>query len=299
MQHAGQHHLKSGLWLTDCKIRNIMSSDDLMTSDGIDRAKQVLDAQRGRPIVILGGSHSGYSAASMLIQLLPPETLAASGIVVLQRRQPPIFYPSAAEAVADGYTVRIGDICARTKRVNRLGGLRGDGREMWRRINGRPGVAVENRVVCHDLSEYRAAKLRSILEDAALVVTALGYRAATLPIFDSSGSRMSLQADHGGPAVDSDCRLLLEQGCPIPGVFGLGLGSGFRPTGMMGGEANFKGQANSLWLYQNDIGAMIHDGIRAIVDGREASTAKTPVGSAHQKNLSKLALPSDRKSSVA
>jgi hypothetical protein len=110
---------------------------------------------------------------------------------------------------------------------------------------------------------------------------------------------MSLQADHGGPAVDSDCRLLTEQGCPIPGVFGLGLGSGFRPTGMMGGEENFKGQANSLWLYQNDIGAMIHDKVRAIVDGRATSTVKTLAGSAHIKNLSKLVLPSDRKSSVA
>ena len=29
----------------------------------------------------------------------------------------------------------------------------------------------------------------------------------------------------------------------------------------MGGENNFTGQVNSLWLYQNDIGATIYRGI--------------------------------------
>lgn len=286
MQHPGPHHLKSGLWLADCKIRHSMSSDDLMTSDGLERAEQVLSAQPGRSIVILGGSHSGYSAASMLIQFLSPAALAANGIVLLQRRQPPIFYPTAEEALADGYTARSGDICAKTKRVNRLGGLRGDGREMWRRINGRPGATHEHRIVCHDLSECRSNKLRSILEEAALVVTALGYRAATLPIFDAAGDAMQLQANHGGPAVDDDCRLVLRQGRPIPGVFGLGLGSGFRPTGTMGGEPNFKGQANSLWLYQNDIGAMIYKGIKSIVGESAERSSKALAGRAHRGTLS-------------
>ena len=33
--------------------------------------------------------------------------------------------------------------------------------------------------------------------------------------------------------------------------------AGFVPWGKLGGEASFSGQANGLWLWQNDVGAMI------------------------------------------
>jgi hypothetical protein len=35
------------------------------------------------------------------------------------------------------------------------------------------------------------------------------------------------------------------------------LATGFVPKGRLGGEESFKGQANSLWLWQHDIGAMV------------------------------------------
>jgi hypothetical protein len=54
----------------------------------------------------------------------------------------------------------------------------------------------------------------------------------------------------------------------------------------MGGEPNFTGQANSLWLYQNGIGAMVHRGVFEVLDGlppppehsseSEASSASRP-----------------------
>jgi hypothetical protein len=39
----------------------------------------------------------------------------------------------------------------------------------------------------------------------------------------------------------------------------------------MGGEPNFTGQANSLWLYQNDIGATVFRGVQqSMLDRRPA-----------------------------
>ena len=61
--------------------------------------------------------------------------------------------------------------------------------------------------------------------------------------------------------MGGDCRLLLADGTSVPSIFGIGLGTGYRPNGRMGGEPNFDGQANSLWLYQNDIGGTIYRGI--------------------------------------
>jgi hypothetical protein len=62
-------------------------------------------------------------------------------------------------------------------------------------------------------------------------------------------------------AVGDDCRLVLADGSTLPNVYGIGLGTGFRPSLAMGCEPNFSGQANSLWLYQNDIGATVWRGI--------------------------------------
>jgi hypothetical protein len=39
------------------------------------------------------------------------------------------------------------------------------------------------------------------------------------------------------------------------------LAAGFVPYGKLGGEKSFRGQANGLWLWQNDVGAMIADAI--------------------------------------
>ena len=43
------------------------------------------------------------------------------------------------------------------------------------------------------------------------------------------------------------------------GLYGIGLAAGFVPWGALGGEKSFIGQANGLWLWQNDIGQMILD----------------------------------------
>ena len=256
--------LLPGLTLADCRVPNLMPSDRLLSRTGLEEADDIMATAGSRPIVILGGSHSGYSAAWALLQLPSARNLLAGQIVILQRRVPPVFYADHPTAQADSYFVRPGDICPRTGRVHRLGGLRGNGRDLWRQIAHRPGTTPEPRVVVGTLQKFDAPWLHDTLEQAALVVPAFGYRAATLPIFDARGRRLSLSADAGGASVDDQCRLMLADGTVLPNVFGIGLGSGFRPWGGMGGEPNFRGQANSLWLYQHDIGAVIYRAIHAL-----------------------------------
>jgi hypothetical protein len=111
------------------------------------------------------------------------------------------------------------------------------------------------------LQQFTAAQLHAMIEEAALVVPSFGYRSAMLPVFDADGERLALAADAGGTAVAQDGRLLLGDGSSLPNLFGIGLGTGYRLPASMGGEPNFNGQANSLWLYQNDIGAVIYRGI--------------------------------------
>ena len=176
-------------------------------------------------------------------------------------------------ALDDLYDVAPGDICPRTQRVNRMGGLRGFGREMWRQVAQRPRTTPEARVVSIDMRRLSTDELGTMIAEAALVVPSFGYRSAMLPVFDADGARLSLNADLGGVAVGEQSRLLLGDGTSVPNLFGIGLGTGYKLPPSMGGEPNFDGQANSLWLYHNDIGAIIYRAIHELMREPAAAVA--------------------------
>jgi hypothetical protein len=239
--------LKPGLALASCQMRHVMPSDRALSIAGLKEADQILAEAGQRPILILGGSHSAYSVAGAFLELPGAERLAKGQIVILQRREPRIFYPDRQAAFDDLYDVAPGDICPRTQRVNRMGGLRGFGREMWRQIALRPHTKPEPRVVSMDMQRLSAGELSTMIAEAALVVPCFGYRSAMLPVFDADGVRLTLNAELGGIAVGEHSRLLLSDGTSLRNLFGIGLGTGYKLPSSMGGEPNFDGQANSLW----------------------------------------------------
>ena len=85
-------------------------------------------------VAVLGGSHSGWAVAARLVA-------AGRRVTLVQRKAPPIYYPSAAEAVDDGYGFHpVRDVCPLSGRVHRFGGLRGPARHLAL-LSGRPGRA--------------------------------------------------------------------------------------------------------------------------------------------------------------
>jgi hypothetical protein len=263
--------LLPGVRLVDSDLDKIIPSDAILAPHGLKRAAKLLARARAPRVVVLGGSHSGYSVLWALTHKLPEIDFGAGDITLLSRRQPPIMYGSREDAAKDGYSITDRDICPRTQRVHRLGGLRGDGRETWRRLNGRPGTEPEKRVVQIALSpaHLSASALREMLDEAAVIVPAFGYRGITVPVFDAEGKRVRLAADHGGVGVDREARMILADGGSLPNIFGIGLGVDYRPWGHMGGEPSFDGQANGLWLYQNDIGAVVYQSVQKCLEEAE------------------------------
>ena len=151
-QLFGEVELAPGLQLAGCALRQAIPSCRLLTHAGLAEVDELLRNADGRRIVILGGSHSAYAVAWALLGLPGAQSLVDGQIAVVQRRPPRVFYPDRPTAEADGYAVAPGDICTRTGRVNRMGGLRGHGRDVWRRIARRPDVVAEPRVAIHPLT---------------------------------------------------------------------------------------------------------------------------------------------------
>ncbi len=248
----------------------IMASHRILSRGGIEEVRRRLEGiDRAPRVVILGGAHSAFSAAWMLLERIPGVHFGSQGVQILYRSAPRITYPSRAEAQADAYSFSEADVCQATGRVHRLGGVQGDGREVWRRMHGKDGGRPDRRAVAGPLSDLSRAEIHRLLDDADLIVPALGYRMATLPVFSASGRLVPLAST--GPAVGPDSSLLCEDGSAVPGLFGLGLGSGFVPWGDLAGEESFAGQQNSLWLYQHGLGEMIYHGTRQCAARRGAT----------------------------
>jgi hypothetical protein len=239
--------------------RKLLPSEALLVRGGAEHAARHLSGKREPRVVIIGGAHSAFSSAWLMLNHLGIG-FGSGGIRILHRNGLRIFYPSREAAVLDGYTFDEDDVCSATGRVFRLAGLRGDGREICRRMRGLGGLEREDRVVAQAVATLDRREFTKLLDAADLIVCATGYRLKTIPVLGEDDTPIALA--RVGPTVDHNSRVLTAGGHALENVLGVGLGSGFKPWGTMAGEVSFTGQQNSLWLYQNGLGQSIHDSTR-------------------------------------
>ncbi|MBB4097067.1 aminotransferase class I/II-fold pyridoxal phosphate-dependent enzyme [Sphingomonas kyeonggiensis] len=237
----------------------LMLCDDMLRTGGIDRLRERIAGKRAPRIAIIGASTSAIASAVLLLKSDIP--FGAESLVLLHREDLRPWYPSAEAAHADGFTdFGPDDICPLSGFVYRLAGFRLEARELVLRMLRIGGRTPDPRVRLHQLAgpDPETAKL---LAEADVVVAALGYRPHALPLLDATGNRIALTAHAPGRPrlADQLCRVTDAEGQPIPGAYGIGLAAGFVPEGRLGGEKSFKGKANGLWQWQNDVGQLIVD----------------------------------------
>ncbi|MBS9533499.1 hypothetical protein KIH27_07845 [Mycobacterium sp. M1] len=239
----------------------IMSSHRVISRGGQQEVVGRLADTGGEPrVVIIGGSHSAFSAAWVLLEDIPGLTFGAGGVQIIHRSAPRVMYRTCDEARDDGYEFGEADVCQVTGRVHRHGGLRGEGRRAWRRMDGKAGEQPDGRVAFTLTAGLSRAELIHRLDAADLIVSALGYRMVTVPVFDADGLPVPLP--NAGPCVDPCSRLCAADGRPVPGVLAVGLGSGFLPPKELGGEASFAGSHASVWENQHGLGEMIYRAVK-------------------------------------
>ncbi len=249
----------AGASLLDLAGDRLLQSDDVLTLGGFEKVADLLSAKRAPKVAVIGGSTSALATVALLLKSRPALPFGAGAVTLLHRRPLRPFYPSAEAAHAEGFTdFGPDDICPVSGFVYRLAGFRLEARDLVQRMLGIDGRAPEPRVALHRIQGDDTGA-RDILRDADLVVAALGYRPHALPLLDTAGKPVGLAAHAGAPMVDKHCRVVGADGAAIPGLYGIGLAAGFVPWGPLGGEPSFRGQANGLWLWQNDVGLLIVD----------------------------------------
>jgi hypothetical protein len=239
----------------------VMSTGSFFTPQGVQAVTEKLQSVSHPRVVIIGGSHSAFSSACLLLRKMKTVKWDEGAISLMYRSKLKLFYPSRDEALAEGYRdFNDNDICPLTKKVFRLAGLRLDSRDLLRQIMGLSGT-TERRVKLVDLKKENADTIEKKLKEADLIIPAFGFKSRTVPVYTSVGHKWKLMGEHGNALVNKFCQVIDCDGIPLPNVYGIGLASGFVPWGKLGGEPGFSGQTNGLWLYQNGVGEMILDQI--------------------------------------
>ena len=203
---------------------------------------------RGTRIAILGGSHSAMAAAG---HLLAGETEWEDGAISLLHRSPPRVTHASVEAAREaGADFAPSDVCPHTGRVFALGGFRLDSARLLRRIH-----SGEERHV--RLLPWQSPAAREAARRADIVVSALGYVPRALPV-TIDGWKVEIAG------VDRASRALDTRGQTIHGLWRVGLAAGLDLSGRFG-EPGFRGQANGLALWHNEVGADVARGVLARV----------------------------------
>jgi len=210
-------------------------------------------------IAILGGSHSALSCVLKTLEYYGSRIAVDNPINMFHRNKLRITYQSKVAAWADGFfDFDSNDICERTGRVFPLAGFRCDSRDLVKSVwNNDP--AIDGRVQFKRIeAENSICELQEKLRSADLIITATGYRPRAVKIYNNQENELSLNCNQvlKRPMVNLDSQVLGTDGCPVPGVFAIGLSTGLSLSGRYG-EPSFIGEANGLALWQSDVGKSI------------------------------------------
>jgi hypothetical protein len=242
----------------------VFQSGYILTTAGQAEVSQRLRSKAAPKVVIVGGSTSAGAVARVLLEQSAGVRFGRKAVTLMHRRPLRIFYNTAEEALLDGYTdFDANDICKVSGRVYRQAGFRFESRELMMRAMQVGGRSKEPRLQLHSLHSSDSQETLRLLDEAHIIVAALGYRPRALPVFSEDDRLIELNAssDSMQPLINDRCQVLSKTMEPIRGLYAIGLASGFVPYGPFGGEASFKGQANSLWLWQHDVGCSIVDAV--------------------------------------
>jgi hypothetical protein len=243
----------------------MITSEELLTESGRTGAERWLEAYDSPRIVVVGGAHSAMSSVWLLLERMAvAERLAPGAITLLHRSPLAVFYESASEARADGFDAFTAADVGAKGQVFPIAGLRGDAKQLYRRIVGLD-AAREPRVRLLPLPSDAAgcAALPIDWRELALVVFANGYSLPQVPLRTRKGSAVPLYGHFTERYVDQRSRLLDAFGAPLPGLFATGFTSGFSPVEMLGGERSYRGKENSVWLCQHMLGESLFNSLLA------------------------------------
>jgi hypothetical protein len=233
-----------------------------LIDDRIGLPPHLVEAVREtRSAVVVGGSHSAWSVAWVLLH--DPVFRGSGGepprVTVLHRRPLLFFYTTVPKAKAAGYVFDdVLDVCPSSGHVYRFGGLRSpDPRALALAAVG-PGSRKPPVRAVHLVDEPEVrTDARRALDEAGLVVAAVGYQARLPELAWEDGRRLEPARSDTGVVVTPEAALVTAQGTVVPELLVYGLGAGLAADSGLACEPSYTGRFDGVRLYQNEVGRIV------------------------------------------
>jgi hypothetical protein len=215
-------------------------------------------------VVVVGGSHSAWSSAWMLLHDAGLRTSDGRPptVTVLHRSAIRFFFWTTTQARAAGYPFdEATDVCPQTGMVHRHGGLRADAHALaWSATRDGQHDGPVRAIALLDEPRPRAAAERA-LERAGAIIAAVGYVPALPSLRWPDGRPLQLASDVHGARVTERAQLIAADGTVLPQLLALGLGAGLPAAGELAGEPAYTGRLDAVRLYQADVGRIVVDSL--------------------------------------
>jgi hypothetical protein len=276
---------------------NVYISDWLLQKEGYMNLYENIASSRTKRVVIIGGSHSGFSSAWIMLNCpssyhnikvsedLPQKvdnkceagTCKCFGSVVdrnwyvdgtsivekfnieiqiLYRDHIRVFYSTEQDAISDGYTSYDRRALNKQGRVYPFIGIRGDAKELYRKIIRGEEKRVQLIKTFDDQHEY--------IQNADIVVWACGYNTNSIPIKDFRGNPVELYLDETGMIeVDKELHVMNRSKVSIRNLYGFGQGYSTKAPEMINGK---KARADSIHLYNTHISMKLYRSLEGLLN---------------------------------
>jgi lysine/ornithine N-monooxygenase len=298
MASGGKQAVKSDLYNEIVMLKgedNVYLSDSVLQREGYMKLHDNIISNNKRKIVIIGGSHSAFSCAWIMLNfpssysnvkigedLLPKtdfcceeckcfgavndrnwnlckQSLAEQvdiEIKMLYRDHIRVFYGTEQDAVNDGYTAyNKREALSKQGKVYPFIGIRGDAKELYKRIVRGDEKRIKLIKTWDDQLDY--------IKDADIVIWACGYNTNSITVKDFRGHNVELFTDDGGMiAVDKSLRIMNSKKVPIPNLYGIGQGYSTKAPEIINGK---KARADSIHLYNSHVSAKLYKSLQDLL----------------------------------
>ncbi|OQR83487.1 hypothetical protein ACHHYP_14644 [Achlya hypogyna] len=205
------------------------TSDAVLREPGRRALAMALASAKEKKVCIVGGSHSAFSVAWLLLHKTQAKTkgevpiaFGSKDITVLHRGPIRCFYNSKKEAEADGVVV---DKTDKSGSINTFTGLREDAKALYCAVAS--GHETRVRLYHVKRTPSGAALQKQACDAAAAIVWCCGYGTNMIPII-ADGVAKSFAP--GAIKVDLGARVLCDDGAStgLPWLLGIGVGFALR-----------------------------------------------------------------------
>jgi lysine/ornithine N-monooxygenase len=275
---------------------DVYNSDWILQKEGYMHLYHNILANKKKKVVIIGGSHSGFSSAWIMLNTPSSYSNIKVGddltakvdnkcetdckcfgavydrnwyigktaiadqidieIKILYREHIRVFYPSEEDAIKDGYTC-----------YDKKAALNKQGRVYP--FIGIRGDAKELYKKIIKGEENRVKLIKTFddtleyINEADIVIWACGYNTNSIPVKDFRGNNIELFLDETGMIeVDKELRVMNKNKCAIRNLYGIGQGYSTKAPEIINGK---KARADSIHLYNTHVSSKLYRSLEGIL----------------------------------